>query len=298
MEKIHFPAISVVMPVWNGSRYLKEAIDSILAQTLRDFEFLIIDDGSTDETVAIIESYQDPRIRLIRQDHKGIVVALNTGVRNARSNWIARMDADDISKPDRFERQLRALAADPNGIMCYTNFDFLFPDGTSKPIRFFSASEGVLMLQLCFFCPIAHPTVVFRKDVFEACGGYLNEERHAEDFGLWSRFLIKGRSIGIAKSLFLVRRHDESISVSAANPQKTLSNQLSLKNCVRFMHLNDKDAARASKLLRNEVEKFPFLDWIWFLAYCLPRLRKKGIPTWFYCLKLAMSQLLRWKFHF
>lgn len=99
------PLISVIMPVWNAAPYLQEALDGILNQSFRDFELIAVDDGSTDESVSIIESYKDPRIRLIQQGRKGFVAAVNRGAAEARAEWIARHDADDISQPERLERQ-------------------------------------------------------------------------------------------------------------------------------------------------------------------------------------------------
>src|ERR1700690_1943654 len=111
------PCISVVMPVWNGETFLREAIDSILSQTFADFELIIVDDGSTDGTAKILASYPDARLRVFRLDHAGIVVALNFGAAQARGTWIARQDADDISWPGRLEAQWKALQLNPHAVL-------------------------------------------------------------------------------------------------------------------------------------------------------------------------------------
>src|SRR5687767_4726483 len=100
--------ISVVMPVYNGQRFLARAMDSLLAQSVREFELIVVDDGSTDESPALLDRYArtDARVRVIRGDHAGISAALNRGIADARYGWIARMDADDEALPDRFARQL------------------------------------------------------------------------------------------------------------------------------------------------------------------------------------------------
>ena len=105
------PLISVILPVYNAEKYLAEAIDSILNQTFTDFEFIIINDGSTDNSLSILQSYQtqDSRIRLFSRENKGIVMTMNEGIDLARGEWLARMDADDIAMPSRFERQLQHL---------------------------------------------------------------------------------------------------------------------------------------------------------------------------------------------
>ena len=111
------PLISVLMPVWNGEEYLRESIDSILGQTFSNFEFIVIDDGSTDSTPEILRSYQDPRLRIFRLEHAGIVSALNFGVDQAQTGWIARQDADDVSDPRRLEFQWREVNACPDATL-------------------------------------------------------------------------------------------------------------------------------------------------------------------------------------
>ena len=109
------------MPVWNGERHLREAVDSILNQTFPDFEFIILDDGSTDSTPEILQEYEskDARIKIIKLNHEGIVVALNRGVAEAKTDWIARMDCDDIAHPERIERQWTAIRKRQKTVLCH-----------------------------------------------------------------------------------------------------------------------------------------------------------------------------------
>ena len=126
------PKISVVMPAYNAENYIREAIDSILAQTFRDFEFLIIDDGSTDHTVEIIRSYSDSRIRLYQNERNmGVAATLNRGLDLARGEYIARMDADDISLPERFAKQAAYMDAHPDVAVCGSNI-ILFSEGAPE----------------------------------------------------------------------------------------------------------------------------------------------------------------------
>jgi glycosyltransferase involved in cell wall biosynthesis len=268
------------MPVWNGASHLRESIDSILAQTERNFEFLIIDDGSTDDTVAIIESYQDARIRLIRQEHEGIVVALNRGVAESRADWIARMDADDIAYPQRFEKQRALIHKNPGTVLCHTQIRIIGEERYVTPAGRFIRSEGLSQLRLCYQSAIVHPTVMFRKDAFLACGGYLAEERHAEDYGLWGRLVLQGAVVGCATPLLDFRVHSASISKQKLEYQIALSLEIALKHCREFMRINPAEAERALNALRYLRSRSTLRDWCWLLFHCLPRLRRQGPELW------------------
>ncbi len=278
------------MPVWNGASHLREAIDSILAQTERNFEFLIIDDGSTDDTVAIIESYQDARIRLIRQEHEGIVVALNRGVAESRADWIARMDADDIAYPQRFEKQVALIRANPGAVLCHSQIRIIGEERYVTPSGRFVRSEALTMLRLCYQTPIVHPTVMFRKDAFLACGGYLAEERHAEDYGLWGRLVLQGTVVGCATPLLDFRVHQASISKQKLEYQIALSREIALKHCQVFMRLNPAEAERALDALRYLRSGSTLRDWFWLVFHCLPRLRVHSIELWIWA---AQKTVLR-----
>lgn len=276
------PLISVVMPVWNGERYLPEALDSILAQSFRDFEFIILDDGSTDRTPGILAAYaaRDPRIRVVRLDHEGIVIALNRGVAEARARWIARMDADDIAHPERFARQWAAIQGNPDAILCHTYISIIGDPKFVTPAGRFVRSKALLALRLCFQCPIVHPTVMFRKDAFLECGGYLPEERHAEDFGLWGRFLMKGGVVGVPEASLDFRVHAASISKQKADTQEQLSQMIAARHCRHFMNLDEAHALRAYRAIQLEQVKNPLLEWTWFLSKCLPRMRWHSMEMW------------------
>jgi glycosyltransferase involved in cell wall biosynthesis len=288
------PALSVIMPVWNGERHLREAVESILGQTERNFEFLIIDDGSTDSTVEIIESYPDPRIRLIRQEHEGIVVALNRGVREANADWIARMDADDIAYPERFERQFAALRENPDAVLCHTQIHIMGEARYVTPAGRFIRGEALTQLRLCYQSAIVHPTVMFRKDAFLAAGGYLEEERHAEDFGLWGRMVRNGTVIGIPDPLLDFRVHQGSISKQKLDYQIELSRRIALRHCRDFMRLDEKEAERAYQALRFLSSLPPLRDWFWLVFHCLPRLRRQDAELWMWALQRTVLNIL-WK---
>lgn len=283
------------MPVWNGERYLREAIDSILAQTFRDFEFLILDDGSTDSTPLILADYakRDARIRIIHLQHEGIVVALNRGVEEARGEWIARMDCDDIAHPERFAQQFKALQKS-GAALCHTHIRIIGDPRWITPAGRFIRSNALLKLRFCFQCAIVHPTVMFRKDRFQELGGYLPEERHAEDFGLWGKFLASERVVGIAKPLLDFRVHGESISKQKAQTQSSLARMIATRHCEEFLSLRGDIASRAYEiLLQNAHYEASLGDWFWFLFRCAPRLREQSVEMWFWLASRTMKNNFR-----
>ncbi len=184
--------ISVVMPTMNADKYLRESIESILNQSFSDFEFIIVDDGSTDKTLDIIKSYNDPRIRVIDGPRTGIGAALNKGIDCAKGEYIARMDADDISVKDRFEKQVNYLDSNPDVALCGMFAMEFFMDGRPSRVwcedRFINMETPGLIDQLLHTPVVCHPTVMFRKKVFAEKGlRYTEKYKHTEDQELWIR---------------------------------------------------------------------------------------------------------------
>lgn len=191
-KPIKTPQITVLMPVYNAGAFLREAIQSILVQTVPDFEFVIINDGSTDSTPSILAEYEalDTRVLVVHQENRGLVAALNRGIEIARAPYIARMDADDRSLPHRFSRQLEAIEGDSTlfavggQIRCIdsvgrpTRQHTWLPVGKHATRIFNHQLRGV---------PIAHPTAFIRTAALKAIGGYREAFRHAEDSDLWLR---------------------------------------------------------------------------------------------------------------
>lgn len=157
------PVVSVLMPTYNAEKYLKEAIDSILNQTFTDFEFLIIDDNSKDKTKKIIGKYNDKRIKLIKGPQKGLAAALNCGIKKAQGKYIARMDADDISLPARFEKQVNYLEAHPEITVLGTWQEHF---GRWNFIHKAKATHEECKAELLFNCDLCHSTLMFRKEDF------------------------------------------------------------------------------------------------------------------------------------
>lgn len=179
------PAVSVVMPVYNGERYLKEAIDSILGQTFWGFEFIIVNDGSTDRTGELLRSYSDPRLVVIDQSHQGIGAALNRGIQYARGKYIARMDADDVSHPRRLQCQVEFLERHPDVALLGTSTYRIDANGQICSLWIHPTSDTDIKRELPYGNQFCHSSVMFRRAVLSRVGGY--RKHRAEDYDLWLR---------------------------------------------------------------------------------------------------------------
>lgn len=180
------PDISVIMPVYNGEEYLAEAIDSILAQTFSNFEFIIIDDASTDRTPSILRKYaeMDSRVRIITNEiNKKIAASLNYGIAVARSPLVARMDADDWSHPERLEKQLTFMQANPDVGICGTWLE-VYETGD---VWEWPCADARIRVHMLFNSPIAHPTVMMRRNILMNAGCYALDMPPAEDYDLWEK---------------------------------------------------------------------------------------------------------------
>ena len=273
------PRISILMPVWNGEKFLAAAVDSVLAQTFTDFELLVIDDGSTDRTPEILRACPDPRLRVLRLDHAGIVVALNHGLAEAKADWIARLDADDLSEPRRLEIQWQAVNRHPQAVLCHSAVTFFGDVGVTPGAARLPRSRSFMALRLCYQCPIVHSTVVFKKELALAVGGYLPDERHAEDFSLWGRLLAQGEFVALPEKLVRFRVHDQSVSRQNLAAQQALARRIGTRHCVKFLQLGEAAADRANQLLLLAPRERAWRDWWWFLTRCAPRLRWHSAET-------------------
>lgn len=205
------PIVSVVMPTKNSEKYLKEAINSILSQTFMDFEFIVVDDQSNDNTVSIIKSYSDPRVHIISGNNKGISAALNQGIRYSTGKYIARMDADDISLPTRFEAQVKFLEENPHVGVCGTKVNpisdqALYDSSWGEWIK--TTPKVIDLLGPVVFC---HPTVFLRRSIVDKYDLYYNEDLNsAEDQELWFRAIRVTDFYNIDQQLLLYRIHKDN----------------------------------------------------------------------------------------
>ncbi len=195
------PLVSVIMAVYNAQEFLNIAIDSILLQTYRNFELIIIDDGSTDQSPNIIAYYKDPRIKYLRQKNKGLSASLNKGIKQAKGQYIARMDSDDISYSTRFEKQVRFLEKNPDVAMVGTSFDFIDEDSGITGKAYSLSRSQDLKIEFLTRNPFGHGTVMIRRDVIIDSGGY-DINQPIEDYELWWRISKKHKVANIPDFLY------------------------------------------------------------------------------------------------
>lgn len=251
--------ISVLMPAYNAEKHIKEAIESVLNQTFSAFEFLIIDDGSTDRTSEFVESFTDPRIRLIRNEtNRGLIYSLNLGLKEASGKYIARMDADDICLPERFERQVAFLTKNTDITVLGTAHRVL---GTNIEVHHPKYDEEI-KLQLFRKNAFTHPTVMFRKiDLEKQQFIYREKYMFTEDYGLWTEVASKGLKLAnIEDVLLLYRQHDGQISQEKRSEQLVFSEsvQRDYFNSMTSAVLTEEEIVRFSSIVDGY--KLPFRE--------------------------------------
>ena len=226
-KNLEAPLLTVLMPVYNAEKYVREAVDSILKQSFVDFEFLIIDDASTDQTVSLIKSYSDKRIKLIEKaENTGYTNSLNAGLRMAKGKFIGRMDSDDISLPSRFAIQLSYMESNPEVIVCGAFYEIL---GNQKTIHLPVRNAEIRVALLWGNC-LAHPSVIIRKNALIQSSVYYDASKEpAEDYDLWVRLLPVGHIHNIPEVLLKYRIHYSSVSRKRSKQQEKESIQIKLQ---------------------------------------------------------------------
>lgn len=226
MKIAHDPAVTVLMPVYNCAEHIVEAMESILAQTFTDFELLIVNDGSTDDTRKIIASKKDRRIRLIdNESNRGLVPTLNKGLNRARGRFIARMDCDDVALPDRFLRQVKFLEDNPDVSVCGT-WARVFGnprEATMTP----PVHPEEIRVELLFRSALVHSSVMVRRRVLDNSPyRYDPAYRHAEDYDLWARLSRVTRLANIDEILMMYRVHEDQIGCLHQDEQQFVTNSV------------------------------------------------------------------------
>lgn len=269
------PLVSVVLPVRNGMPYLREAVHSILGQTLKSFELLAIDDGSTDDTARFLLAIGDTRVRYLRLAGSGICDALNCGLRQAQAPFVARMDADDIAEPQRLEKQIAFLQARPEvGIVGCQSLEI---DFQGKPLkeRRFPVRDDAIRWQMAFGCPLQHPAVMYRPAEVVRAGGYQSRDLPTDDFGLWVRMIGNCKFANLPDRLLQYRIHATSVTTTRLAEMKQRCSAL---------------AASYVASVDNSIDSAAFA--------ALYRFVSDGILPVEACIEDLVLAFLRWRSHF
>ncbi len=282
----NLPLISVLMSVYNGEKYLRKSINSILNQTFTNFEFIIINDGSTDNTANILKSIQDPRIKVINQENKGLPISLNNGIKVSRGKYIARMDADDISLPERLFLQVDFLENHCDYMMVGTNV-YVIDDNDIVIFKMAHPSDDLGIKWLCLFdSPFVHSSVMIRKEIINKANNYREEQNYfVEDYDLWSRIVYDGKVANLKEIVHLYRYNPKGISFTKREIQKRQALQISANNISRLINDSSFDINRAfilhclwahefegrdftTEQVMKALEDAKFIQQILFQKYC------------------------------
>lgn len=246
------PLVSVVMSVYNGAAYLEQAIQSILGQTLADFEFIIIDDGSSDGSKEIIEAaaFRDGRVRsFTNPTNFALSRSLNRGISLATGRYIARQDADDVSAPERLAEQVALLEADPSLMLIGSAYWIIDSEGVLQGMEQPPLEDVSIRWRMLFHSAFAHPSVMFRADILAGRPLQYDEKlRYAQDYDLWSRFIDYGRVANCAAPLLYYRVHDETRRAEMHRRQQEIATGIAKGNLSKLgVALSDQEV----KILRE-----------------------------------------------
>jgi glycosyltransferase involved in cell wall biosynthesis len=229
------PTATVLLPVHNAERSLQAAINSIFKQSFGDIELLVMDDGSSDGTLRVLNGCRDRRLRVVRKsENQGLIAALNEGIQLARSPYIARMDADDIAHPRRLELQLACFDAHPDVGICGTWFRVR--GGWRRTVVRTPVSHEAISARLFFRSPFAHPTVMFRRSFLEESGlRYDPQAVDAEDFDLWTRARERTRFANVPRVLLDYHVHEGQTSARRLRSQLDSAGRVRLRQLAALM---------------------------------------------------------------
>jgi glycosyltransferase involved in cell wall biosynthesis len=212
------PSVSVVMSVFNGQAFLTEAIESILGQTFRDFEFLVIDDGSTDKTAEILASYaaRDDRLHVVRHENRGRTASLNTGIGLAKGKYIARMDADDVALPNRLEQQVAFMERHLRVGLLGGAYEKIDSEGVSLGNVCSPLEDSEIRSVMLHYNPMCHPAVIMRRQMVLDVGGYRRAFSESEDYDLWLRMAERCQLANLEQRILRYRIHPRQVSIANA----------------------------------------------------------------------------------
>jgi glycosyltransferase involved in cell wall biosynthesis len=231
------PKVSILMPVYNAGQYLSQALDSILSQSFRDWELILINDGSTDDSESVITRYDDERIYYIKNPvNLKLIKTLNKGIDYCGGRYIARMDADDICHPDRLKQQVKFLDSHPEYLMCGTSAIVIDSTGKKTGKIHNLTDNDYLQIGLMFSPSFIHPGMMIRREIL--CRNRYDEAyKHAEDYELWCRIARQGKVANIDSELLRYRWHGSNVSVVYNEAQEELKDKI-IKNEISRLGLS------------------------------------------------------------
>ena len=238
------PKTSVIMPAYNAEKYIREAIDSILNQTFKDFEFIIVNDGSTDSTKTIIESYVDPRIKIINHNtNQGIYISRNWGLKIAQGEFIANFDSDDISMKNRLEEQLSFMMKYPDIVVIGSWMEMMDMKFSKTYILKYNCDPAIIKWDQILKNQISNPASFFRKKTIDEVGYYRKKYKYAGDYDFWSRISRKYKMSNISKALVRQRVHNKSITGTPRTHkiQTHLTLEVIFNNINYYINISRKD---------------------------------------------------------
>ena len=245
------PKVSVIMSVYNEEKHLRESIESVLNQIFHDFEFIIVNDASTDSSPEIIKSYDDARIRIVNNEENiGLTKSLNKAIKKARGEYIARQDADDISLPSRFEAQLKYLEKHPKTALLGTGIYVIDDTGTIMKKRIVSPNPGKALFKGNRFF---HGSLIIKKDVIDELGPYNEQFKYSQDYELVLRISRIYDTRNLTTPMYKLRFHDKSITSTKAKEQR-LYGILAKK-----LTKNELDNKSLKAIEANILNVYPFL---------------------------------------
>jgi glycosyltransferase involved in cell wall biosynthesis len=264
--------VSILLPIYNGARYLPEALDSVLAQVFKSWELLALDDGSDDDTPAILEAYaaREPRLHVHRLPHRGLIETLNHGLDLAQSKYIARLDADDRMHRYRLEYQVRFMLDNPAVGICGSAYQVIDEDGQPGDVGRMPLHDAECRWQALFHSPFAHPTVLLRRAIIEQRHlRYDPDWQLVEDFDLWLRFLDAAPGCNLQQALLDYRVHAASVSSAGENEQQAQAARLCVRSLAALgVAVTEEEAAQLRSWYyrwprRFEPHQFALLEKLW-----------------------------------
>jgi glycosyltransferase involved in cell wall biosynthesis len=281
------PAISVLLSCYNSARWLDESINSVLSQTFEDFEFIIVDDGSTDSSPEIIKRYakQDARIVVIEKCNTGLADSLNVGIQKARGGWTARLDADDICEPGRLGKQLASARSNPDLVFIGSGLLVINESGNALKTFRYPASHKLLVRNLHTarkFPP--HSSAFYRTDVVRSIGGYRTRIRRSQDWDLWLRLSEVGQLAAMAEPLVKIRKHSGQISNDESGRTQIINARIAITSYWIRLHGYSDPVAADDEMFKSfqawvgnrldEERVFEFFDYCECVKACIAGMHK------------------------